>query len=615
MLHFPFASLNGIVTILALTLMTAPSVAETPAQSGAGSPRHAIAMHGAPALPPDFTALPQVNADAPKGGRIILGNSGSFDTLNPFITTGRPVAGITPLVVETLMGRNYDEPFTLYGLLAESVRTDEARSFVEFTLRDEARFADGTKVTVEDVLWSMETLGTIGNPRYHAAWRKVERARAIDARTVRFDFRAQDRELPLILALRPVLKKAQWEGRDFEASGLEPPIGSGPYVVGDVVPGMSITYRRNPDWWGADLPFNRGQWNFDEIRHEYFAMPQAEFEAFKSGALSSYREHDEARWEDIYDFPAIRSGDVIKSDIPHQRPSGIEGLAFNTRRAMFADWRVREALILAFDFRTISRTITGGNAPRITSYFSNSALAMTPGTPATGRVAALLRPFAEAIPPDALAGYALPRSHDALDRRRNLRRAAALLAEAGWTPDARGRLRNAAGTPFEFEILLGVGQDRMASLAAIYAEELAALGIRAWVTLIDSAQMKARTDAFDFDMTHYVRALSLSPGNEQILYWGSASADEPGSRNWPGIRSPAIDAMIEAMLGARDPDDFTAAVQALDRLLMAGRYVIPIWYADRGHVAHRREFHFPARIPLYGDWLGFQPDIWWYEDE
>ncbi len=571
-------------------------------------------MYGDPTLPPDFVSLPQVNPDAPKGGTIVLGENGSFDSLNPFVTAGQPAAGIASLTVETLMGRNYDEPFSLYGLLAESIDTDDSRSYVEFTLREGARFSDGSPVTVEDVLWSFEKLAVDGNPRYHAAWSKVATAEQTGPRSVRFTFNTGDRELPLILGLRPVLQKAQWQGKDFEASGFEAPVGSGPYVVDKVDPGVSITYRRNPDWWGKDLPFNRGQWNFDTIRYEYFSNAQANFEAFKAGILSSYRETNPAKWATNYDFPAVTAGDVVKSEIPHHRPSGIEGLVFNTRRPIFADWRVRQALILAFNYEFINQSLTGGVQPRIQSYFSNSPLGMVPGAPAEGRVRDLLAPFADSLLPGAIEGYALPVSDGSPTNRKNIRAAMRLLEEAGWTVDGAGVLRNAAGEPFRFEIVLTTGQDEMVAIASIYVEELKALGIEASVTRLDSAQMKVRTNDYDFDMTHYIRSVSLSPGNELTLYWGSAAATEPGTRNWMGMKSPAADALIGELLAARDGDEVLATARALDRVLTSGRYVIPIWYSDRARIAHKKELRFPAHLPLYGDWLGFQPDIWWYQD-
>jgi peptide/nickel transport system substrate-binding protein len=576
-------------------------------------PAHGIAMYGEPALPPDFVSLPYANPDAPKGGRIIFGESGGFDSLNPFILKGNAPAGVSALTVETLLGRSYDEPFTLYGLLAESVETDAARSFVAFTLREEARFADGSPVTPEDVLWSFETLGTQGSPRYAAAWAKIAKAEKTGPRTVRFTFNTEDRELPLILGLRPILKKTQWDGKDFTVSSLEAIIGSGPYVIGPFEPGRFISYLRNPDWWGADLPFNRGLHNFDEVRYEYFGDGGVVFEAFKAGDITSYREANPAAWAGNYGFPAVQSGQVVLSEIPHQRPSGIEGFVFNTRREIFADWRVREALIQAFNFEFINRTLTGGVQPRITSYFSNSVLGMTPGAPAQGRERALLAPFADSLLPGALDGYALPVSDGSEANRTGIREATRLLQEAGWTV-TDGVLTNAAGTPFAFDILLVQGQDDMLSIANIYVEALRRLGIAVTVTTVDSAQYKERTNRYDFDMTHYIRSLSLSPGNEQMLYWGAAGVTEPGTRNWMGMNSPAAEAMIKALLTATDPQEFTAATRALDRVLTSGRYVVPIWYSEVSRIAHARQLQYPDRLPIYGDWLGFQPDVWWYQD-
>lgn len=583
------------------------------AASAQAEPRHGIAMYGEPALPPDFVSLPQVNPDAPKGGSYRWGEAGSFDSFNPFVTKGRAALGISALVVETLMGRNYDEPFSLYGLLAESIDTDEARTYVEFTLRPEARFSDGSPVTVEDVMWSMEVLGTQGNPRYAAAWKKIASMEKTGERSVRFTFNAEDRELPLILGLRPILKQAQWEGKDFAEAMMEVPIGSGPYLLAGSDQGVQVTYKRNPDWWGKDLPFNKGQWNFDEIRYDYYANPQAIFEAFKAGQVSAYREANVAKWLSSYDFPAVQSGSVIKAEIPHGRPSGIEGFVFNTRKPIFADWRVREALILAFNFEFINDTLNGGLLPRIPSYFGNSSLGMEPGKPAEGRELELLEPFKAELPPGAIEGYALPVSDGKQSNRKNIRAAAKLLEEAGWTVGDDGMLKNAKGEPFAFEILLVTGQDEMASAAQVYIEALKVLGITATLNRIDDAQYKERTSAYDFDMTHYIRSLSLSPGNEQLLYWGAGGVTEPGTRNWMGVNSPAVEAMIAAMLKAPNAGDFTAATHALDRVLTSGRYVIPIWYSDVSRLAYSANLKYPEQVPLYGDWTGFLPDIWWYE--
>jgi peptide/nickel transport system substrate-binding protein len=570
-------------------------------------------MYGEPALPPDFVSLPYANPDAPKGGRIVFGESGGFDSLNPFIVKGRAPAGLSAMTIETLMGRSIDEPFALYGLLAESVETDADRTFVAFTLREGARFADGSPVTVDDVLWSMEVLGKDGAPRYAAAWAAVAKAEATGPRTVRFTFNTANRELPLLLGLRPILKRAQWEGKDFRASTLEAPIGSGPYRVGDFEPGRHIVYERRDDWWGKDLPFNRGLYNFDEVRYDYFGDGGVVFEAFKAGAITSYRETNAAKWATNYAFPAVTAGAVKLVEIPHGRPSGIEGLVMNTRRPIFADWLVREAMIQAFNFELANTTLTGGVQPRIQSYFSNSALGMVPGTPATGAELALLQPFAADLPHGTIEGYQLPVSDGSESNRKGIRTALRLLQEAGWTVEG-GVLKNAEGTPFTFEILLQNGQDDPIGYASIYVEALKRLGIAARITTVDSAQYVERTNVYDFDMTHYIRSLSLSPGTEQILYWGAAGVTEPGTRNWMGMDSPAAEAAMDAMLTATDPEAFTAATRALDRVLTAGRYVIPVWYSDVSRLAYRSNLHYPERLPVYGDWPGFQPDTWWQQE-
>jgi peptide/nickel transport system substrate-binding protein len=569
-------------------------------------------MYGAPALPPDFVALPYANPDAPKGGRIVFGEAGGFDSLNPWIVKGRAPWAVRAHMFETLMGRNWDEPFSLYGLLAESVETDPGRSWVEFTLRAEARFSDGSPVTVEDVMWSFEILGTEGHPRYHAAWSKIDRMERTGPRSIRFTFNTVDRELPLILGLRPILKKAQWEGRAFAESTMEVPIASGPYVVADFEPGRFISLKRDPDYWGRDLPFNRGQHNFDEIRYEYFGDGSVAFEAFKAGEVTTYREWNAAKWQTAYDFPAVASGAVVKSVIPHKRPSGIAGFVMNTRRDVFADWRVRAALIHAFDFEFINQTLNGGTEPRITSYFSNSVLGMDHG-PAEGRVRALLAPYADSLLPGALEGYGLPVSDGEGRNRANVRKALALLEEAGWTVQD-GVLRNAEGRAFGFEILLKVGAQENQAIIDIYVEALKRLGISPAVSTVDDAQYQERTNGYDFDMAYYRRGLSLSPGNEQRLYWGSEGVDTPGTRNWMGMASPAAEAMIDRLLSSESREDFVAAVKALDRVLMSGRYVIPIWHSNYSRIAHSAALKYPERLPMYGDWIGFQPDVWWYEE-
>ncbi|MCT8160452.1 extracellular solute-binding protein [Pseudoruegeria sp. SHC-113] len=576
-------------------------------------PQHGIAMYGEPALPPDFVSFPYANPEAPKGGRIVLGETGSFDSLNPHILKGRVPWMLRFYGYESLMDRNYDEPFTLYGLLAESVETNDARTWVEFTLREEARFSDGSPVTAEDVLWSFETLGTIGHPRYLGAWEKVETAEITGPRSVKFTFNTEDRELPLILGMRPILKKAQWDGKDFTESGLtEIPIASSPYVVDDFQAGRYLSLKRNPDYWGKDLPVNKGRANVDEIRMEFFTDGTAMFEAFKAGVLTSNRETDAAKWDMQYDFPAVQSGKIVKSLIPHQRPTGIEGFVMNTRLPQFQDWRVREAMITLFNFEFINETINGGTLPRISSYYANSVLGMDHG-PAEGRVAELLAPYAADLPPGTIEGYSLPVSDGSERNRTNTRKALALFEEAGWTVQD-GVMKNAAGEPFTFEIVLSQGSSQHQAIIDIYVEALSKAGIVPTVTTVESAQYKERTNDYDFGMTYYRRGLSLSPGNEQFGYWGSAGVTEPGSRNYMGMNSPAAEAMINTMLTAESQEDFRAAVKGLDRVLTAGRYVIPIWYFASSRIAHDASLKYPEHIPMYGDWIMYQPDVWWVEE-
>jgi peptide/nickel transport system substrate-binding protein len=590
-----------------------------PATQALAAPSYGIAMYGAPALPQDFVSLPYANPDAPQGGKLVMGETGSFDSLNPYILKGHSPWWLPRLTVESLMGRSYDEPFTLYGLLAESVETPQDRSWVQFTLNPKARFSDGNPVTPDDVLWSFKTLGTEGSPGYRNVWNQVAKAEKIGRRTVRFTFKAPDRELPLILALRPVLEKAQWQGKDFANATQIAPIGSGPYVVAKVEPGRSITFKKNPNWWGKDLPFNRGQWNFAEIDDEYFADSNVMFQAFKAGILNIYREGNPAKWASQFDFPAVQSGAVVKSEIPHHRPSGMAGLVMNTRRPVFADWRVRQAMIDAFNFEFINKTLNGGTPPRSTSYYSNSVLGMGHG-PATGKVLADLEPYKASLLPGAISGYSLPKSDGTEANRRNLRKAVRLLAEAGWTADADGVLRNAKGQAFSFDILLPQGgtipgiTDQMQAIVQIYLSALKRLGMQVNVTTVDSAQYFRRTRAYDFDMTQYLVALSLSPGNEQHLYWGSEGVKTTGSRNLMGADQPAIDGLIDKMVTSKSREDFVAATHAIDRVLMAGRYVVPIWFQKVSYLAHAKALHYPKTLPIYGDWPGFLPNVWWYQN-
>ena len=575
---------------------------------------HGISMYGEPALPAGFDHLPYANPDAPTGGRIVTAEVGSFDSLNPYIQKGSVPWQLRYLIGESLMARSLDEPFTLYGLLAERIETADDRSWVEFTLHPEAKFSDGSPVTAEDVIWSFETLGTEGHGRYRGFWEKVEGIEETAPGTVRLTFNTEDRELALLAGMRPILKKAQWEGVDFAESGIDTvPITSGPYVIDDFEAGRFVSFKRNPDYWGRDVvPFEKGLHNLDEIRLEFFGDETAAFEAFKTGEVNSNREFNVARWESQYNFPAVQDGDVVKSVLPHGRPSGMTGFVMNSRRPQFEDWRVREAMIQAFNFEFINEAMTGSQQPRITSYWSNSPLGMTEGA-AQGRVAEMLEPFADELTPGTIEGYALPVSDGSERNRAGTAKALELMQDAGYSVQ-NGVMTGPDGQPFRFEILLEQGGSENQAIIDMYTQSLARLGITPTVSVVDDAAYKERTDALDFDMTYYRRGLSLSPGNEQYLYYGQDAADTPGTRNLMGVKSDAVDAMIDGMLTAESQDDFKARVQALDRILTAGRYVIPIYQWNISRIAHAKELKFPEPLPVMGDWPGWQPDVWWWSD-
>ncbi len=583
------------------------------ASAAAAEPSHGIAMYGEPALPPDFVALPYVNPEAPTGGRIVEANVGNFDSLNPFIRQGNVPWQIRFHVGESLMGRSLDEPFTLYGVLAESVETGPNREWVEFTLRPEAEFSDGSPVTVEDVMWSYETLGTEGHPRYLGFWEAVESMEQTGERTIRFTFNRDDRELALLAGLRPILKKAQFEGVEFGESSDIVPISSAPYVIADYELGRYVSLQRNPDYWGNGIvPFRTGTYNLDEYRIEFFGDETAAFEAFKTGTVTTTREFNVARWESQYDFPRVQNGEVEKAVLPHFRPSGMTGFVMNTRTAPFDDWRVRDAMLHVFNFEFINETMTGSQQPRITSYFSNSPLAMTDG-PAEGRVLEFLQEYDD-LPEGAIEGYALPVSDGTERNRAGIAAALEQFEAAGWTVQD-GVLANEAGQPFEFEILLETGSSENTSIIDMYVESLARVGITPTVTQVDSAQYKERVDALDFDMTYYRVGLSLSPGNEQYLYFGSETADQTGSRNLMGVKSEAVDGLIGKLLTSESQEDFLAAAQGLDRVLTAGRYVVPIYQWNISRLAYNSELAYPEEMPIFGDWPGWQPDVWWSEAE
>ncbi len=566
----------------------------------------AIAMHGAPALPDDFTALPYVNPDAPKGGRLIEGVLGTFDSLNPLIVQGLAVQPVRGFVIESLMARSYDEPFTLYGLLARTVETDEARSYVTFTLDPAAHFSDGTPVTAEDVVFSWQLLRDHGRPNHRTYYSRVTKAEILNPSTVRFDFAdTGDRELPLILGLMPVLPKHAIDVAGFENSTLVKPIGSGPYIVAAVDPGKSVTLRRDPNYWGRALPINRGLWNFDELRFDFYRDGNAYFEAFKAGLYDVRSETDPTRWQTGYDFPAARAGRVIKEAFHSGLPKFASDFVFNTRRPIFADIRVRQAIALLFDFQWVNPNFFYNLYQRSASFFDDSVLSAY-HVPADQNERALLAPYADAVRPDVLDGTWSPPATDGSGRdRATLRQALALLEAAGYELAGTTLRNRATGRPLSFEIMVTNRDDERLALA--FATMLARAGIDAQVRLVDAVQYEERLVSFDFDMIENRWDESLSPGNEQGFYWSSAAADEQGSRKYMGAKSAAVDAMIAALLRARTRGDLVDAVRALDRVLISGCYVVPLFYLPEQWVARWNYVQHPARTSLFG----YLPETWW----
>jgi peptide/nickel transport system substrate-binding protein len=592
---------RGLISLGAILWFAAAGTAPAlPAES------YAIAMHGAPALPPDFSHMPYANPDAPRGGRLVWSVLGTFDSLNPLIVRGLAVQQIRGFVVESLMARGNDEAFTLYGLLARSVETDDARSYVTFHLDPRARFSDGKPVTAEDVLFSWALLRDQGRPNHRQYYAKVVKADAPDPLTARFDLAgANDRELPLILGLMPVLPKHAVDPATFEETTMTGPVGSGPYRVGSVKPGSSVTLVRNPDYWGRDLAVNRGLYNFDEIRLDFYREANGQFEAFKRGLYDFRVETEPLRWHDGYDFPAARTGEVIREAIKTGLPQPSEFLVFNTRRPLFADIRVRQALTLLFDFEWINRNYFYGLYARSGGFFAGSELSAY-GRAADARERELLKQADAHVPADILDGsYRLPVSDGSGRDRAAQRGALTLLSEAGYELDGTVLRQRTTRAPFAFEILVTTRDQERIALA--YQRDLKRAGIEASVRAVDPVQFDQRRLGYEFDMLQNRWDQSLSPGNEQSFYWGSQAADIPGTRNYMGAKDPAIDALIAALLEARERPAFISAVRALDRTLMSGFYAIPLFNVADQWIARWNRIERPAATAL----TGALPETWW----
>ncbi len=570
-------------------------------------------MYDTPQLPHDFVSLPYANPNAKKGGTLKIGAVGGFDSLNPHIIKGRSPWQLRFWGYETLMGRSWDEPFTLYGLLAESIETGPNRQWVEFKLRKEAKFSDNSPVTIEDVIWSYETLGTIGHWRYRGLWKKVKSIEKTGPRSVKISFNEDNPELALLAGMRPILKKSQWNDNDFENSSLKiVPISTAAYRISDIDPGKSITMERNPDYWGNELPFRKGTLNFDKISLEYFGDSTVLFEAFKAGEIDIFREGNAEKWETQFNFPNAINGKIIKSEIPHGRPTGMRGLVMNSRKEVFSDWRVRQALIEAFNFEYINEAQNAGRQQRITSYFSNSILGMREGA-AKNSVLELLQNSDEIQLPGTYEGYKLPKSNGSERNRANMKKALKNLNEAGFKI-VEGKLQNNQGRQFKFSILLRQGAKEYLSIVEMYSSALQRLGIDVQIELVDSSQYWERIKTLEFDMAPYARDLSLSPGNEQYLYWSSEYADVEGTRNLMGLKSRTMDKLLDKIMKSKSMKELQSITRSMDRILMAGRYVIPIYHNGPSRIAHKSNLRYPSKTPLYGDRIGFFPDVWWKTD-
>lgn len=596
--------MNKALSVFMLTLLlAAPNVLF--AQEWVSA--RAISMHGTPKEDKHFKHFNYVNPDAPKGGTLRLNITGTFDSLNPYIVKGRPAEGMT-YVYETLLARTQDEPFTLYPLIAEKIDVKSDRSGIRFHINPKAKWQDGQDVTADDVYFSWMSLKDKGKPTHRSYYKKVASAEVNDAHTITFmlkknDDGSIDREMPLILGLMPILPKHMFVGKPFDETTLVPPVASGPYRVKEVQPGRSMVFERDPNYWGKDLPARKGTCNFDIIRYDYYRDENVAQEAFTAHALDARRETDPKRWAELQRISAEKKGSFNTTAFTHHRPEPIRGFIFNTRKTNFSDVRVRKALTYAFDFEWINRTLFHGAYKWLDSYFANSDLASS-GLPDAAELK-LLSPWKKDLPEELFTKpFALPRTDDTHSLRDNLLAATTLLEEAGYHIQS-GVLKNKNGEAFVFEILLSDPQDE--KIALEYARTLQRIGIVARVRTIDASQFQARLSDFDYDMVLFKWVNSLSPGNEQTQYWGSAAADIKGSRNYAGIKSAAVDDMTRKITAAQTRDELRAALRALDRILLSGYYIVPLFYRGTDLFAIWPNVMTPQQTPLYGPVV----ESWW----
>ncbi len=593
-----------ILTGCLIALLLISSGAARADESGTS---HGWSLFGDLKYPPDFKRFDYVNPDAPRGGTLRLSAVGGFDSLNPFILKGDAATG-SSMIYDRLLTGSYDEAGAEYGLLAKSVEAAEDFSWVEFTLRPEARWHDGKPVTPEDVVFSFNILREKGAPVYRFYYANVKSVTKAGAHGVRFEFdTAGNRELPLIMGQLPILPAHYWKGRDFEATTLEPPLGSGPYRIGKVDANRSITLERVKDYWGKDLAVNVGAHNFDQIVFEYYRDDTVALEAFKANNFDMRNETSAKNWATAYDFPAAKQGKVTLAELETRNAEPMQGFLFNIRKSKFSDPRVRLAFNYAFDFEWANKNLFYGQYARSSSYFQNSELAAS-ALPDAAELA-LLEPFRAQLPPEVFTSIYKPPSTDGSGNNRdNLREAQRLLAEAGWKVKNGGLTNTTSGEKMQVEFLLD--QPNFERIVSPYVRSLERLGIKASIRMVDTAQYQNRTDAYDFDIVIGGIANSLSPGNEQREYWSSAAADRPGSRNLAGVNSPVVDALIDKIIFAEDRAALVAASRALDRVLLWGHYLVPQWHSPVSRIAYWNVIDYPRPTPDYN--IGF-PDLWWYK--